>query len=93
MSDLYNWLSPVKELAPEDGVAKVIVALVNVLKEKIPFISCNKPAKAAFPIITAIKLLLAYVTPPRENKGSKERSRGRNSKFPEIYTIYFTCML
>ena len=38
MSDLYNWLSPVKEL-----VAKVIVSMVNVVKEKIPSISCNKP--------------------------------------------------
>ena len=69
MSDLYNWLSPVKELVAGEGVAKVIVSMVNVVKEKIPSISCNKPGKAGFPITTAIKLLLAYITPPREAKG------------------------
>ena len=69
MSDLYNWLSPVKELVAGEGVAKVIVSLVNVVKEKIPSISCNKPGKAGFPITMAIKLLLAYITPPREAKG------------------------
>ena len=69
MSDLYNWLSPVKELVAGEGVAKVIVSMVNVVKEKILSISCNKPGKAGFPITTAIKLLLAYITPPTEAKG------------------------
>ena len=73
MSDLYNWLSPVKELVAGEGVAKVIVSMVNVVKEKIPSISCNKPGKAGFPITTAIKLLLAYITPPREAKGGSYR--------------------
>ena len=44
MSDLYNWLSPVKELVAGEGVAKVIVSMVNIVKEKIPSISCNKAA-------------------------------------------------
>ena len=69
MSDLYNWLPPVKELVAGEGMAKVIVSMVNVVNKKIPSISCNKPGKAGFSITTAIKLLLAYITPPREAKG------------------------
>ena len=70
MSDLYNWLSPVKELMlGGENVAKTIVSLVNMVKEKTMSVSCSKPGKAGFPITTAIKLLLAYITPPREARG------------------------
>ena len=68
MSDLYNWFSPVKELASEES-SKVIPALVSLIKEKIPAISCNKPGKACSPIMTAVRILLCYVTPPPAAKG------------------------
>ena len=70
MSDLYNWLSPVKELSSGDS-SKVIPALVNIIKEKTPNISCNKPGKASSPIMTAIRLLLCYVTPAPSAKGAE----------------------
>ena len=68
MSDLYNWLSPAKELSSGES-SKVIPALVGIIKEKAHSISCNKPGKASAPIMTAIRLLLFYVTPPPFTKG------------------------
>lgn len=69
MSDLNNWFSPVKELTPGDS-AKVIPALVGLIKEKTSSISCSKPGRACSPIMTAIRMLLCYITPdPSAAKG------------------------
>lgn len=69
MSDLYNWLLPVKELSSSDRT-KIILALVTIIKDKTPHISCSKPGKASSPIMIAIRLLLCYVTPPPQAKGN-----------------------
>ncbi len=68
MSDLHHWLSPVKELSSGNS-AKVIPALVALIKERSPNISCNRPGKACSRIMTAIRLLLCYVTKPPGSKG------------------------
>ena len=68
MSDLYNWLYPVKELKCGDS-SKIIQSLVNLIKGKTPCVSCNKPGKASLPIMTAIRLLLCFVIPPPANTG------------------------
>ncbi len=69
MSDLYNWFSPIKELSAGES-AKVIPALVSLIKEKTSSISCSKPGKACSPIMTAIRMLICYITPqPSDTKG------------------------
>ena len=70
MSDLYNWLHPLKEVASNDS-SKSISALVGVVKELTPLLSVHRPGKANSPIITSLRLLLTYVRPPgySTNKG------------------------
>jgi hypothetical protein len=68
MSDLHNWFLPVKELTSMNS-AKTIPSLVALIKDKLASISCSKPGRACSPIMTAIRLLLCYVTTPPASKG------------------------
>ena len=63
MSDLYNWLHPLKEVSSNDS-SKSISALVGVVKELTPLLSVHRPGKANSPIITSLRVLLTYVIPP-----------------------------
>ncbi len=68
MSDLYNWLHPLKDLSAHD-YKKSLPSLVNLIKESTPFISSTKPGKGNSPIITCLRLMLCYITPPPQEKG------------------------
>ena len=62
MSDLYNWLHPLKEVSSNDS-SKSISSLVGVVKDHTPLLSIHRPGKANSPIITSLRILLTYVRP------------------------------
>ena len=74
MSDLYNWLHPLKEVASNDN-SKSISALVGVVKELTPLLSVHRPGKANSPIITSLRILLTYVRPSTIHGTGKDASR------------------
>ena len=62
MSDLYNWLHPLKEVSSNDS-SKSISSLMGVVKDHTPLLSVHRPGKANSPIITSLRILLTYVRP------------------------------
>ena len=62
MSDLYNWLHPLKEVTSNDS-SKSISSLMGVVKDLTPLLSIHRPGKANSPIITSLRILLTYVRP------------------------------
>ena len=73
MSDLYNWLHPLKEVSSNDS-SKSISSLVGVVKDHTPMLSVHRPGKANSPIITSLRILLTYVRPSAygNKKGNNE---------------------
>ena len=62
MSDLYNWLHPLKEVSSND-TSKSISSLVGVVKDHTPLLSVHRSGKANSPIITSLRILFTYVRP------------------------------
>ena len=71
MSDLYNWLHPLKEVSSNDS-SKSISSLMGVVKDHTPLLSVHRPGKANSPIITSLRILLTYVRPSANGSSKGE---------------------
>ncbi|CAI8032881.1 Protein virilizer homolog [Geodia barretti] len=69
MSDLYNWLYPVRNIT-SDGSSS-IPTLVSTVQELLPQISSTKPNRILAPILSSLRILLTFIVPPPTQHSSK----------------------